>query len=351
MKIIDARTLALCATISASGLSACTTAGVSTETTALNDAAAHFEAVATATSPISAAEANVAQARMLQAAVGGSIEPLNVSCSAQMQALQAKFTSDVAAGQPAETLNADYAALLSVPSCGPPAAPAASPVEQIDLIVDLNAYFTALEALGTAKDATTFDTAANGLSTAISGFAAAAGVGAPEQATAGVFSKLAQTALQDAEYQAMKRYVSDMDGLLARAAPAIVSALRVEQTYYMTVIENDAGESAGILNQVYQSPAVTRQSSTALAVYAASAPIITGIQSEQASARIDPATAVKALITAHHALLLALQSDKGQFPAIVSSVTDIANSASAFVTPSTAATKPAAKSTAKKSGG
>ena len=331
INIVSARALALCAVVFASGLSACATNGVSTETTALSDAATQFKSVATATSPIPAAEATLTQARMLQAAIGGSIQPLDVSCAAQLQVLQAKFNSDVSAGQPTATLDADYAALLSAPSCGAPAVPGAAPMKQVALIVDLDAYFVALQALGTAKDATTFDTAATSLSTAISGFAKDAGASATEQAAAGVFSKLAQTALQDAEYEAMKKYVADMDTLLTQNEPAVTSALRVQQVFYMTVVTNDAGESASILNKLYQDTAVTKQPSTTLAVYLASAPIITGFESEQASVRTDPEAAVKALVTAHHALYEALQTGKGQFPAIVSSVTDIATSAGALL--------------------
>ena len=336
------RVLALGAIVGASAVAACAVSGVSTETTALSSAATQFKSVATATSPIPAAEATLTQARMLQAAAGGSIQPLVVSCGAQTQSLQAKFNSDLSTGQPAETLDADYAALLSAPSCGTPVAASAAPMKQVELIVDLDAYFPALQALATAKDATTFDTAANSLSTAISGFAKAAGASARVQTASSVFSKLAQSALQDAQYQAMKRYVADMDPLLAQAAPAITSALRLQQSYYITVVSGDARESAGILNRLYQYPSVRNQPSLALAVYTASVPIVTEFESEQASVRTDPATAVKALVNAHHALYEALQTGKGQLSLIVPSVTDIANSAQSLISPPSAAAKPAA---------
>ncbi|WP_321932217.1 hypothetical protein [Paraburkholderia guartelaensis] len=245
-------------------------------------------------------------------------------------------------GEPTATLDADYAALLSAPSCGARAASGAAPEEQVALIVDLDAYFVALEALGTAKDETTFDKAATNLSASIASFAKGVGASAPEQAAPGIFSKLAQATLQDAEYQAMRKYVVDMDPLLAQNAPAVTSALRLQQAYYMTVVASDASESAGILNKLYRDPVVTKDRSTTLAFYAASVPIVAGFEGEQTSVRTDPATAVKALVTAHHALYAALQTDKEQFPAIVSSVTDLAASAGALITPSSTAAKPVA---------
>jgi hypothetical protein len=64
---------------------------------------------------IPAAEAALTQARMLQAATGGSIQPLVDTCGQQVNALQAKFNSDLADGQPPATLDADYAALIAAP--------------------------------------------------------------------------------------------------------------------------------------------------------------------------------------------------------------------------------------------
>jgi hypothetical protein len=333
MNRVSVRALMLCSVVTASALSACATTGVSTKTTALADAATQFNAVATAPSPIPAAEATLAQARMLQAAAGGSIQPLDVSCGAKLRTLQAKFDSDLSTGQPMATLDVDYSALMSAPACGVPVAPGAAAMKRVPLIVDLDAYFAGLESLGAAKDAKAFDTAADNLSAAISGFAAEAGASTREQAATGVFSKLVQTALQEAEYQAMKKYVADMDTLLARSAPAVTSALRAQQAFYMTVVTDDAAESAGILDKLYQDPAVTKQPSTALEVYAASAPIITELKSEQAAVRVDPAKTVKLLVAAHHALYLALETNKGQFPVIVSNVTEIATSAESLIKP------------------
>ena len=333
MNRVSVHALTLCTIVTASALSACATTGVSTETAALTNAATQFKSVASATSPIPAAEATLTQARMLQAAVGGAIQPLDDSCGVKLQALQAKFDSDLSAGKPVATLDVDYSALLSAPFCGAPVAPIAAPVKQAPLIVALDAYFAGLEALGTAKDATAFGAAADSLSTAISTFAKDAGASAPEQAATGVFSKLVQTAVQEAEYQAMNKYVADMDTLLAQNAPALISALRARQAFYMTIVTDDAAESAGILNKLYRDPAVTQQPSTTLEVYAASAPIIRSLKREQAAVRVDPATAVELLVEAHHALHAALETGKGQFPGIVANVTDIATRAEFLIKP------------------
>jgi hypothetical protein len=338
MNRLGVRVLALGVIVGASGLSACAVSGVSSETTALNTAALQFKSVATAASPIPAAEAALAQARMLQAATGGSIQPLTDTCGERVKTLQAKFNDDVTKSQPVATLDADYAALIAAPACGVPAAPDAAPMKVDPLITDLEAYFAALQALATAKDAAAFGTAADSLATSITSFAKAAGGNATEQAASAVFSKLAQSALQDAEYKAMKLYVSDMDPLLAQAAPAIISALRAQQSYYISVVTNDANEGADILNKLYQNPTVIKDPSIALAVYAASAQIESELQSEQVSVRTDPATAVAALVNAHHALYEALQANNGQFSAIVSSLTNIATSAESLIsTPSTPA--------------
>jgi len=320
--------------LSALSIGGCAITPVAQQTTALNTAVSQFEAVVSASSSISSSETTLNQARMLQAAYGGSIQPLVNDCAQRVQSLQSQYNDDVVAGKPPAALDADYKALLAAAPCARQNTPGnSSSPRSPEVISDLKSYFDALQAIATAKDAQSFDTAAQTLSTSITDVAKSTGATATAQAVPALFAQLAQTAVQQAEYETLKLYVPEMDRLLTNAAPAITTALRVQQSFYVTVVTIDAQEGMRILNVLYAKESLKSDPVAALTVYAASAPIVDQFETEQASVRVDPATAFNALLTAHHALAQALQSNKGEVAAIVNSVTAISTSAQSLISP------------------
>ncbi|HEY1890043.1 MAG TPA: hypothetical protein VGG63_06535 [Steroidobacteraceae bacterium] len=320
--------------LSALSIGGCSITPVAQQTTALNTAVTQFEAMVSASSPVSSSETTLTQARMLQAAYGGSIQPLVDDCTQRVQSLESQYNVDVVAGKPPATLDADYKALLAAAPCTRRSVPGnSSSPRSPEVISDLKAYFDALQAIATAKDTQSFDTAAQTLSTSITDLAKTTGGAAIAQAVPAVFSQLAQTAVQQAEYETLKLYVPAMDRLLTNAAPAITTALRVQQSFYVTVVTMDAQEGMKILNGLYAKVSLKSDPVAALTVYAASAPIVDEFETEQTSMRVDPAAAFSALLTAHHALAQALQSSKGEMAAIVNSVTAISTSAKSLISP------------------
>lgn len=313
------------------GTAGCSTTPVAPESDALYSAAGRFEALVSAASPISSAEATLTQARIFAAAYGGSIQPLTVDCWSRIDGLQKRYTAAVAANAPPAALDADYKALLHSPPCGRRALPAAAPPPAQPLITDLKGYFDALQAITTAKDADSFNSAAQTLSDSVAKMAKAAGGSAVVQAAPSFFAQLAQTAVQQAEYEVLRRYVPQMDRLLVQAASSIRTELRVQQSFYLTVVTLDAHEGMNILDKLYRNPALRKSPTAALTVYSASAPIVDQFAAEQAAARIDPAEAFDALLAAHHELAKALMSNEGELSAIFNSAKSIGKSAKSLV--------------------
>jgi len=313
------------------GTAGCSTTPVAPESEALYSAAGRFEAMVSAASPISSAEATLTKARIFAAAYGGSIQPLTVDCWARIDSLQKRYTAAVVAEASPATLDAGYKALLRSPPCGRMALPASSSPPAQPLTTNLQGYFDALQAITTAKDAASFDSAAQALSDSVAKMAKAVGGSAVSQAMPSLLAQLAQTAVQQAEYELLRRYVPQMDRLLVRAASPIRTELRVRQSFYLTVITLDAHEGMKILDTLYQNPALRNNPVAALTVYAASAPIVDQFELEQAAARIDPAEAFDALLAAHHELAKALMSNKGELSAIFNSAKSIGKSAKSLV--------------------
>ncbi|MGH6876005.1 MAG: hypothetical protein ACREHV_01370, partial [Rhizomicrobium sp.] len=245
----------------------------------------------------------------------------------------------------------DYTALLAAPPCGSASIPASPPIPTQDVISDLKGYFAALQAVAAAKDAQSFDTAAQALATSVVSVAKATSASTATQGLPALFSQLAQTAVQQAEYEILKLYVPEMDRLLADAATPITTALRVQQSFYLAIVTMDAQEGSQILNDLYGKVAVKKDPVATLTVYAASAPIVADFEAEQASARTDPATAFKALIAAHHALAQALQSDRGELSAVATSVAAISNSAQGLLSSQAAGSSGGSSHNATKQGG
>jgi hypothetical protein len=313
------------------GTAGCSTTPVAPESKALYSAAGRFEEMASAALPISSAEATLTKARMLAAAYHGSIQPLMIDCWTHIDSLQKRYTTAAVAEASPAILDKEYKALLHSPPCGRVALPPTPPPPAQPLITDLRGYFDALQAIATAKDADSFDSAARALSDSVTKMAGAAGGPAVSQAVPSLFAHLAQTAVQQAEYDMLRRYVPQMDQLLVRAASRIRTELRVQQSFYLTVVTLDAHEGMKILNEVYKSAALRKNPAAALTVYAASAPIVDQFAAEQAAARIDPAGAFDALLAAHHELAKALMSNKGELSAIFNSAKSIGKSAKSLV--------------------
>lgn len=313
------------------GGAGCSTAPVAPQSKSLHLAADHFEAMVSASSPVSAAEATLNRVRALAMAYRGTIRPLTVDCWARVNRLQKRYTGAVAAKASPAILDVDYKALLHSATCGRISLPGSPPAQSQPLIADLKDYFDALQAIATAKDADSFDSAAQALSDSVVKMAKAAGAPTVSQMAPSLFQELAEAGVQQAEYDLLRRYVPQMDRLLVRAASPIRSDLRVQQSFYLTAVTMDAQEGMKILDKIYQNPALSKDPAAALTVYAASAPIVDEFAAEQAEARIDPAEAFDALLAAHRELARALLSNKGQLSAIFNSAKTISKSAKSLV--------------------
>jgi len=312
------------------------------ETGALAKAAAAFKTQATATSPIPAANASVAKAALLRGLVQANPPAYSTTCYDAVSAWNQQVAQ--AAQGTAANEDAAYKQVDKIAPCGPFAPPAANAPPPLPIVAALDSYFDGLQAIVAAKDTDAVVTASTSLATSTAALAKAANAPAPVQAAPGVFAKLATMALADAQYEALSKAVLDVDPLLDAATPPLVSALRVQQSFWASEVASDAAIGMTAINGALSDPAVKGDLTLRLALYDRVTPILDEFSQEQAASRTDPAAAVHGLMDAHHKLAAALKSNRGQLQAIIGNVIDIASSAQSLIgsTPPKAATGAAA---------
>jgi hypothetical protein len=312
----------------AAGLAGCSIAPYASETTALNTAAAQFKAAVSGDAPVTTARTSAGKARLIEFLAEGSIPPF-ADCSTETTAA-ANFDADVAAGKPAEVVDQSYHALVQTPACGwtlalepnPPAAAAAPPI-----VKALNDYYAGVAAIAAASsvqqvvDATTKATAA---ASALAALAPFPGGGTAAKIAAVAIDDLVKYGLQAAQYHALERVLGDVDPLLDPAQGPIVAALRVQQGYWISQVSFFAGDGASALHKAFDT---ARDAQVRFTLYQAAEPILDDLAADQQAVRTDPATAVHALIAAHHKLYATLRAHKGQLSSVLAAAQDMAGSA------------------------
>ncbi len=326
--------------MAAISLGACSTAPYSSETDALDKAAASFKTQAAASSPIPAANATVAKIALLRGVVQGNPPPLSVDCSMTLVEWD-KTLRDRVVGADQAAIDLAYKDLDKVKPCGSLSqAPAPAPLEPLAIVKALDDYFDGLQSIVEAKDAKAVADALNKASTAAGNLAKEAKASAPVQAAPSFFAKLANVALEDQKYRALREEVLAIDPSLDQVEGPLSSALRVQQSYWIREVAADANIGVVGINATLSDPKVASNPGFELSVQQALAPLMDELIKEQDDVRTDPASATRGLIEAHHKLAAALKSNRGQLESVFNNVLDIASSAQDLI--SSGAAKPAA---------
>ena len=323
-------------------LAGCAITPYADETDSMGKAAAAFKSQATGPSPIPAARATLAKAVLLRGLVQGSPPPLTVTCGQTVGEWNRGVATDVGAavGGPGadptamsaayKAIDGDFKALGQIAPCGLlQGAPAMRPPTPA-VVKAMDDYFDGLQAIVGAKDSDEVVAASQTLSKSLSGLAKAAKAPAAVQAAPGFLAKLAKMALAEAQYAAVRHFVLEADLLFDPAAPALTSALRLQQGYWAAEVAQAATTGMVTLNATLNDPALARDPALKLTVWDRAGPILDEFVKEQADSRADPAPAVRALAEAHHKLAAAIRSGRGQASLILNNAADLAISAKAL---------------------
>ncbi|MBV8593453.1 MAG: hypothetical protein JOZ27_04025, partial [Caulobacteraceae bacterium] len=197
----------------------------------------------------------------------------------------------------------------------------------LPIVAALDGYFDGLQSIAEAKDADAVADASAKAAQAIAGVAKAAGASAQFQAAPGFVAKLAKMAVARAQYVALRRAVLATDPLLPKAAPAIVAALRVRQSYYAVQVAEDGEIGMKVANATLRDTRVSRDPALELGLFQSMAPILDELAAEQTAAKADPAAAVRAMVEAHHALAVAVKDRERQAQTLLDNAVEIAGGA------------------------
>ncbi len=304
-------------------LSACTTTTVSDETDALSKSATTLKAGTPSQEPTASAAA--AKAVLIERLTTGGPSNLMANCGGDANSWR---NSIIDAKTPKEE-DAAYKALASVGTCPTvPSGLAAPPEDPSKKALDaLNGYLDGLLAIVAAKDSNTVITAAMTLSTSVDQLATASKAPEPAQAASDFFAKLAGLALAQAQYDALRDAVSKADPVISAAAPDLVRALRIEQARQIAEVTADAKTAAAAVDGTLNSQSVRSDADRRLALYDRLSPILDQLTAAQNASRVDPASNVRAVVTAHHKLAKVLASNKGETKTVITNVEDLAGAA------------------------
>ena len=292
-------------------LAGCAIGPNSKETNALDTAARAFKASVATASPVIASEAEYRKAKALAKLLTGGVLVPDTGCAGTARAVRNALLRAAPADQ-----DAVYADLDTVKPCSlegvEGAASAESPDADRPVIKALNAYFAGLAAIVSAGDSDAVAAASDRLTKAVGDLAQLGGAPAPAAAAVGFAGKLARMALANAQYAALRHAVLAADPRLAPAAPALIRILRLRQTAWAAQISEDARSVTTLASSALNDPRLISAPALRIEAYDRFAPTLDKLAEALAAARTDPADEVRALITAHHQLAVALRTRRGQ---------------------------------------
>lgn len=208
----------------------------------------------------------------------------------------------------------------------------------------LSKYFTGIETLASATDVAGVEAAYGGLATTAGSLGTALKGPAYVGPAATLLGKIADTGLEAQQYEALRTIVLSMDPLLAQSAPTLIAQMRVQQGWDMLVVADEASDTAGLVTGELNEPTLVSNPAMRAQLYPSlRAPLDDANAKLATLSKSDPATAVRALVSAHHLLAEALRTNKGQFSSALIAAQSLAKAGQAVLAAAKPAPAPAAK--------
>jgi hypothetical protein len=213
----------------------------------------------------------------------------------------------------------------------PPAAAANGQAKQDvkDVTTALQTYFTNLQTIVNSTDVAKIKVAATSISE--SGKTLATTLKAPPElgASLDLLDKIAEVALEQMQYNALRKVVLAIDPLLKKAAPQLIAGLRVSQGKDIQYAAHDASGAAALLTGVLKNPKLKPEQR--FEVYKSLSPNLENANSVYLSlASEDPDAVVNSLVRAHSELASVLRTNKHQTAGIIATAGAIADDGKAI---------------------
>jgi hypothetical protein len=208
-----------------------------------------------------------------------------------------------------------------------------------DVTSALQKYFANLQTIANSTDIAKIKTAAASIRDSGESLATTLKAPAAVGASLDLLDKIAEAALEQMQYEALRKVVLAIDPLLKQAAPLLTASLRVTQAKDIQYAGHDASGAAGLLSGVLNDENLIGDPSKHLkgdvaqrfAVYNSLSPNLDNANSVYLSlAGDDPKTAVDNLVRAHNELASVLKDNKHQTSGIIATAGAIADSGRAI---------------------